>query len=66
MDRIPYPKDLSDIVQARVMRGQNKHDIFDEISRDVELKKTLAIDNEQIISAIYDAMLIFGRRGAMK
>lgn len=56
-----YPDELSEIILALINAKKTKHQIWQKLSQDSELKKNLEIDNEQIVSAIRDTFYIFNK-----
>ncbi|MBN1940569.1 MAG: hypothetical protein JW772_00140 [Candidatus Diapherotrites archaeon] len=54
-----YPKELGDIIIGLLFSGLAKEQIFEQLSKDCQLKNSLAVDNEQIESAIEDSFCIF-------
>ena len=41
MAGVPYPKDLGDIVQGKVVAGWSEKEIFHNLSKDKKLMKSL-------------------------
>ncbi|MCX6802806.1 MAG: hypothetical protein NT067_06900 [Candidatus Diapherotrites archaeon] len=59
--RVPYPKDLMDIVTGLVFSGAGKEEIFNQLTKDQQLKEYYCIKDEQILSAIEDSFFIFDK-----
>jgi hypothetical protein len=56
-----YPKELGAVVIGLLFFGLSKEQIFEQLSKDSQLKSSLAVDDEQIESAIEDSFCIFGK-----